>query len=314
MYERISTQDHPVYEHFAQPLYGINYKENHKESWYLPDHITEDEIYRKNNYLRPSCNSKCYFGIVNDRFLITFFVSSDETYEPRNAIHSKLEIPVFNLNSFGLKDYDVFEQFSQLPKFYDDSKKSDYSLSQNFSDKFDAIYDSHKIYEKIFNLGMREEDKIPVELIAKLDSHQHSMGPTFKRFIFYALKYYNPDFYRCNLFEGVPLNKDKYYQTEDFSDILIKLYCDDYKILQPLCTKHRYIFYLTAKRVFNFEGLYSEYQKDSKIYPFISHLSHNCKLEQPISALAKLLTLSCRWGSNLTQFNFKNSKKRTQFR
>ena len=214
---------------------------------------------------------------------MTFFRNDEETYEVLNINCNRFRNLVFNLNSFGLTDYDVLSNYSEVDeKSYEDFRRKNLMnpLSKDFSDKYDEIYSSHKIYEKIFNLGMREEDKIPIELITRLDSHQHSTGPAFKRFIFYALKYYNADFYNCDLKAGGLNGVDNFYCSmingKDFDEICNNLLSNDYKTLQPLCTKHRYIFYLTAKRVFNFEGVYSEYQKDSKIYPFISHLSHNC--------------------------------------
>ena len=49
------------------------------------------------------------------------------------------------------------------------------------------------------------------------------------------------------------------------------------------------IFYVTCKRVFYFEGLHANRYKDSRIYPYLTHISHNYKLRQPVKMLSEIL-------------------------
>ena len=146
-----------------------------------------------------------------------------------------------------------------------------HSLSDEFSKEYHSIINHRTLWKNPFlnlgmrpvdiktllNLGMRPEDIKPLKLISKLDEKQHTFGPGhLKRFIFYAIMFYSPDKYACDLskehnheFFSSYYGSEKEYQSDTFDEICQIFASKDYKCIQPIITKHRYIFNLTAKRV-----------------------------------------------------------------
>ena len=211
------------------------YNNDYSPSW-ISD-FESNQFNRKNYYQRRTKDSKTYFDIVYDRYLLTF-LHDDGTY--RNPRYGRYNEVVFSSNVTGLRDYDVLARADQA------KHEVSSPLSMDFCRKFDTVYWSNKKhYTKILHLGVRSEDDGPLSVIVKLEAKQNVSAAVpcnhLKRFIFYALLFYHPDFYSAD-FRNANLNDEAFYGTAaEFDEICKNFSSTDFEELQPLCTKHRFL-------------------------------------------------------------------------